>query len=155
MAYVTVRGTTFGISTVVAASTVDTSGEYAALTYTTVGGVRTLGEFGDESQLVKFEVIGDGRTRQLAGSKDAGVIECLCAFDITDAGQLAMVAAFDSGGEYAFKVKPDDIASGTDTVWYFRGPVTSKRIVAGENNSVLSIRFNVAVNSEVIQVAGA
>jgi Phage tail tube protein, TTP len=152
LAYVTVRGTTFGISTTVPASTVDTAGEFAALTYTTVGGMRTLGEFGDESQLVKFEVIGDGRTRQLAGSKDAGVLECLCAYDAADAGQLAMIAAFDAGNEYAFKVSPNDGAS-TDSIWYFIGPVTSKRVVAGENNSVLSIRFNVAVNSAVVHVA--
>ena len=152
MAYVTVRGSTFGISTTVPASTVDTAGEYAALTYTSVGGLRTLGEFGDESQLVRFEVIGDGRTRQLAGSKDAGVLECLCAFDDTDAGQLAMVAAFDAGNEYAFKVEADNGVT-TNSIWYFKGPVTAKRVVAGENNSVLSIRFNVAVNSEVIAVA--
>ena len=152
MAYVTVRGTTFGISTTVPASTVDTAGEFAALTYTTVGGVRTLGEFGDESQLVKFEVIGDGRTRQLAGSKDAGVLECLCAFDDTDAGQLAMVAAFDAGNEYAFRVEADN-GTISNSIWYFIGPVTAKRVVAGENNSVLSIRFNVAVNSAVVAVA--
>ena len=152
LAYVTVRGTTFAISTTVPATTVDTTGEYAALSYTAVGGVRTLGEFGDESQLVKFEVIGDGRTRQLAGSKDAGVIECLCAYDIADTGQLAMIAAFDAGNEYAFRVTPNDGVI-TDSVFYFKGPVTAKRIVAGENNSVLSIRFNVAVNSEVLNVA--
>lgn len=152
MAYVTVRGTTFSISTTVPASTVDTTGEYAALSWTAVGGIRTLGEFGDESQLVKFEVIGDGRTRQLAGSKDAGVIECMCAFDSLDTGQLAMIAAFDSGNEYAFRVVPNDGVT-TDSIFYFKGPVTSKRVIAGENNSVLSIRFNVAVNSEVLHVA--
>ena len=149
MAYVTVRGTVFGISTTVPAASVDTIAEFEALSYTTVGGLRTLGEFGDESQLVKFEVIGDGRTRQLAGSKDAGVLECMCAFDYADAGQLAMIAAFDSGNEYAFKVEPDNGVS-SNSIFYFKGPVTSKRVVAGENNSVLSIRFNVAVNSAVL-----
>lgn len=152
MAYVTVRGTSFRISTTVPAATVDTTAEYAALTYTNVGGLRTLGEFGDESQLVKFEIIGDGRTRTLAGSKDGGVLECLCAFDLTDAGQLAMIAAFDANNEYAFRIEPDDGVT-TNSVFYFKGPVTAKRIVAGENNSVLSIRFNVSVNSDVLHVA--
>lgn len=150
MAYVTASGTTVGISTTSPASSVDTVGEFAALTYTTVGGVRTLGKFGDKANQVKFAIIGDGRVRTLAGAKDAGVLDFMCAFDALDVGQLAMIAAADSGTEYGFRIVTNDGAGANpDSEFYFRGVVLASELDVGENDSVLSISFNVTVNSQV------
>lgn len=150
MAYVTASGTTIGISTTVPASTVDTLAEFQALSYTTVGGVMTLGSFGDVANLVTFATIGDGRMRKLAGARDAGTLTFQVAFEGLDAGQLDMIAANDDGQQYAFKVVTNDGQSpNPDSEWYFLGIVTSASLDVGTNDSVLSMTFNVAVNSTV------
>jgi hypothetical protein len=150
MAYVTASGTTIGISTTVHAAATDTLAEYQALTYTSVGGVRTLGRFGDRANQVKFAVLGDGRMRTLAGARDAGVLDFVCAFDALDAGQLDMIAAADDGQSYDFKVVTNDGTSpNPDSEFYFTGLVLASELDVGENDSVLSMAFNVAVNSTV------
>jgi hypothetical protein len=150
MPYVTSSGTKFQISTTVPASTADTLAELSALTYTDVDGIMTLGEFGDTRNLVDFSVLGDGRVRKLAGAADAGTLEIECAFDSLSAGQTAMRSAYDSGQEYAFKVETrDGVTPNPNSMFFFRGPVTSKAVTVNDNDSVLSQKFVVAVNSAV------
>ena len=150
MPYVTASGSTVGISTTVPASTVDTLAEISALTFTTVGVVRTLGRFGDRANQVKFAVIGDGRVRTLAGARDAGVLDFMVAFDALDPGQLDMIAAADDGEEYAFRVEtPDGVSPAPNSLFFFKGIVMASELDVGENDSVLSMTFNVAVNTTV------
>lgn len=150
MPYVTSSGTKFQISTTVPAATIDSLTELAALTYTDVDGIQTLGTFGDTRNLVNFAVLGDGRQRKLAGAADAGTLNIECAFDALSAGQTAMRAAYDSGQEYAFKVETrDGVSPNPNSMFYFRGPVTSKALNVNNNDSVLAQTFVVAVNSQV------
>lgn len=152
MAYVTASGTTIAISTTSPASSVDTLTELQALSFTNVNGVITLGTFGDVANLVSFAVLGDGRVRKLAGARDAGTLEFQVAFDALDTGQAAMLAANDDGLEYAFKIVTNDGTTGyTDSEFYFRGLVTSAALNVGSNDSVLSMNFNVTVNSTVFR----
>jgi hypothetical protein len=148
--YVTSSGTKFSISSTPAPATADTLSEIAALTFTEVGGIMTLGTFGDTRNLVNFAVLGDGRTRKLAGAADAGTLNVECAFDALDPGQIAMRAAYDAGDEFAFKVEPQDgQAPNPNSMFYFKGPVTSKAVNVNNNDSVLSQTFVVAVNTTV------
>lgn len=151
---ITASGTRFYIGPSVA-STVDTTGEFSALSYTEVGLIETLGEVGDESNAVTFAAIGDGRVRKAKGARDAGTMAITVGHDPSDAGQLAMIAAEATNNNYAFKmVLPDGpTTSSTDTVVYFRGLVMSKRLNVGENDNVVRRTFNVGVNSELYEVA--
>jgi hypothetical protein len=149
-AYVTSSGTTVAISTTPPASSVDSLAEISALTYEIVTGVMTLGTFGDVRNLVTFSIIGDGRVRKLRGAADAGTLTFQVAFDSEDAGQLAMIAASDGGDEFAFQVITNDgQPPNPNSEWYFRGLVTSSQLNVENNDSVLSMTFNVAVNSQV------
>lgn len=150
MPYVTSSGTKFQISTTVPTAATDSLTELAALTYTDVDGIMNLGTFGDTRNLVDFAVLGDGRVRKLAGAADAGTLEIECAFDALSAGQTAMREAYDDGQEYAFKVETrDGVTPNPNSMFYFKGPVTSKAINVNENDSVLSQTFVVAVNTTV------
>jgi hypothetical protein len=150
MPYITSSGTKFSISTTVPTAATDTLAELAALTFTEVNGIRTLGDFGDERNLVTFSVLGDGRTRKLAGAADAGTLNIQCAFDALDTGQIAMRAGYDSGEEYAFKVEfTDGVSPNPNSFFYFKGPITSKRNNVGGNDDVNSQTFIVAVNTTV------
>lgn len=136
-------------------NTTDTAAEYAALTWTEVGLIETLGEFGDESNEVTFAVLGDGRIRKAKGARNAGTLAITVAHASDDTGQQAMIAAEATYSNYAFKVVlPNRLnATGTDEIQYFRGLVMSKRQNIGNNDNVVRRTFNLGVNSEIVTVA--
>ena len=53
-------------------NTTDTAAEFAALSWTEIGLVESIGEFGDQASMVTGAVIGDGRMRKARGARDAG-----------------------------------------------------------------------------------
>jgi hypothetical protein len=149
----TANGTTISISTTTAASTVDTATEFAAKTYSAIGLVEDIGEYGDQANDVTFAAIGDGRVRRSKGARDAGVLQVVCAYDPADTGQLQAITAEAANGanaNYAFKIVHQDAGN---MVHYFRGIVMSKRLRVGTNDNVVRQVFNIAVNSPVVEVA--
>lgn len=150
----TATGTKFFIGPSVTSVT-DTAAEFAALTWTEIGLVESIGEYGDESSAVTGAAVGDGRTRKAKGARDAGTLALTCFHDALDAGQQALVAAEAGNSNYAFKVvlpnRPN--ATGTDEVNYFRGLVMSKRRNVGNNDNIVRVTFNIGVNSPIVEVA--
>lgn len=128
--------------------------EYETHSYIEVGEVENLGEIGDESQVVTFASLADGRMRKLKGVRDAGTLNVVCGYDATDAGQDAMVAAEAQPLNYAFKIELNDPVTlgGTPTIIYFYGQVLSKRRNIGDVNNVVRYNFNVGVNSALTEV---
>jgi hypothetical protein len=51
--------------------------------------VESVGEYGDQSNAVNFEALGDGRVRHSKGARDAGTLAIVCGHDPTDVGQAA------------------------------------------------------------------
>lgn len=150
----TATGTRFYIGPS-AASTVDTTGEFAALSYTEVGLVESYGEYGDDAADVTFSAVGDARVRHSKGARDAGTMALVVGHDPFDAGQLALIAAEATNNNFAFKiVLPDGpTTSSTDTVNYFRGLVKSKKLNVGANNNVIKRTFNIGINSPIYEIA--
>lgn len=148
---VTTSGTRVFISTIAVTNATDTLAEFAALTWTEIGLIETIGDFGDEASTVNFSAIGDGRVRKSKGARDAGTMALTCAFDAADVGQNALDAAEQTNSNYAFRVVFNDgpTASYSDTIVYFRGLVLSKRLSPGGNDTILKRTFNVAVNSQL------
>jgi len=132
----------------------DTVAEFSALTYTEIGLVETLGEFGDESSAVNFASLSDGRQRKAKGIRDAGAIAITVGDDPTDPGQLAMIAAEATPLKYAFKVVLNDQVTegGTGSTMYFRGLVMSKRLNVGGADNVVRRTFNTGIDSAIYEV---
>ena len=129
--------------------------DYDADTFTPISGLTNIGEFGDESEEIKFTTIEDGRVHKVKGSADAGSFEVEVARDVTDAGQIALRAASKASGVYNVKVVLDDApAGGKGTTFYFRGNVMSAKNSFGSND-VNKQKFNVSITSEVLEVAAA
>lgn len=130
---------------------------YEGESWTEVGQVEEIGEFGDEATDVTATVLGDRRTRHLKGSVDGGALVVTCLHDDTDTGQAAMITARATDFNYNFKVEIDDprSLSGTGTTYYFHGLVMSDRINIGNSDNVVRIAFNVGINSEFVKVASA
>jgi hypothetical protein len=148
---VTASGTVVSIGVAVTTTAADTLAEFQAMsTWTDIGLVESLGEFGDESADVSFAALGDGRTRHAKGARDAGTMAIVAAHDPTDLGQAAIEAAEQTSFNYAFRVVLNDGPPiGTDTQLFFRGLVMSRRKNVGTNDNVIRNTYNVGVNSEV------
>jgi hypothetical protein len=149
---VTASGTRVFIGSAVT-SAVDTIAEFEGISgWVEVGLVESVGEYGDQSNAVNFEALGDGRVRHSKGARDAGTLAIVCGHDPTDSGQAALIAAEATNNNYAFKViLPDGPAGYSDTIQYFRGMVMGKRLNVGNNENIIRKNFSVTINSEIFE----
>lgn len=124
---------------------------YAALTWTEITLLESIGEYGDQSSIITAAVLGDGRMRKAKGARDAGEMAIVAFPKSTDAGQLAIEAAEGTYETYPFKVVlPNRLTGGgTDEINYFIALVTSKRTNVGANDNIVRRNYNVAVNSAI------
>lgn len=157
MGIFTTSGATIAITAnTTAPGTFDATG-YAALSYTAISKVESLGQFGDESQLVTFDDIADGRTKKLKGQRNAGDLQLVLGIDDTDGGQSALrtAEADDSTGDYYFKVTlPNKQASaGADAIRYFGGKVMSVREQPDGANNVAKLLVTIGINTAIVRVA--
>lgn len=131
--------------------------DYEADSYTNVGEVEDLGEFGDTAEEVTFTALADRRVRKFKGSFDAGTLTVTCGNDSGDAGQDAMLAAFASDDDYNFRVQLNDtpVGGSTPTTLYFSGKVMSKPKNVGNVSNVVRQMFTVGINSEILEVPAA
>jgi hypothetical protein len=127
---------------------------YEGDTYVEVGEVGDLGNFGDTANIVNFTSLSDRRVRKRKGSYDAGTMALTCASDPQDPGQLALIAALANDLRYNFKVVLDDklTESGVGTTLYFGALVASKQRQVGNAESVLTMVFNVAIDTPITEV---
>jgi len=133
----------------------NTQGEFEADTYTQVGEVEDMGEFGDQWNETTFESLADSRTRHLKTTRDAGTAQMVIGFDSSDAGQAAVEAALESVNDYTFKITANDEGSGSPsnpTTIYFRAKVMSYRFQFGTNGNVIRVTMNLAINSALVRV---
>lgn len=130
---------------------------YALLTWTEVEPTESIGEFGDQATAVNFTALSDSRVRKAKGTDDAGDITVVCGDSPRNVGQIALKAAAKTKFAYAFKAVLADApdADSTDTIHYFRGKVMSSRLGGLSANSVVTRNFNVAIDSEIIEVPTA
>jgi hypothetical protein len=135
-------------------STANDETAYAALTWVEVKPVESIGEFGDQSTPVNFTALGDSRTRKNKGTDDAGDVTIVCGDSPRNPGQIAFKAAAKTKFSYAFKVVLADApdANDTDTVHYFRGKAMSTRLSGLSANATVLRNYNVAIDSEIIEV---
>ena len=122
----------------------------AGVTYTEVKDITDLGSLGDEAEVVSFKTLGDGRTKKLPGSRDAGTLEVTVARDKADAGQSAMRTASADDAAHKFKCVLSD-----GTAFYFSGIVLSAKNELGDADNVVSTVFSVAINTAILETAAA
>jgi len=144
MAITTSSGAKVYIGPVTSATTLSA---LAALSYTEIKRVESIGEIGPQSQDVPFTPL-DGDVQHLKGVTDNGSTVIVCARDPLDPGQIAAEAAAATKFEYALKIVLADgaDANDTDTVIYVRGPVMSSRRNIGGGNQVTIVTYTVGNN---------
>lgn len=151
----TAAGSKLYIGPVVAA-TVDTQGEFEALSYTEVGEIESIGDFGDQFNDVTALTLNDSRMRHFKGSVDGGQLQLTILFDDGDAGQQALKSALAVKSDYAIKLTLANESAGSPanpTTIYFRGQIQSRRLQVGNADNIVRAVVNIGVNSAQVEVA--
>lgn len=145
MSIKSVAGTTLKISAGVPA-TFDGTG-YAALSYTTVGEITDLGEFGRVYNVIKHNPIGSRGTAKRKGSYDEGALNLKLALDTDDAGQILCKAAAASDNSYAVCITEQ----GGDK-WYMQVQVTSFKTQFGSVDNMQSASIDMEITTSATGV---
>jgi hypothetical protein len=130
-------------------TTYDSTG-FEALTFTEVGEVSDLGEFGREYAEVTFNPLGDRRTVKRKGSYNDGNISMSVARVPSDAGQTLLQTALDSDDSYYFEVVLQD-----GTTLYFAAQVMSYTTNVGGVDQITSASVTIGITNDIIEVAPA
>jgi len=130
-------------------TTYDVAG-FDALTFTEVGEVSDLGEFGREYAEVTFNPLGDRRTVKRKGSYNDGNISMSVARVPSDAGQTLLQTALDSDDSYYFEVVLQD-----GTTLYFAAQVMSYTTNVGGVDQITSASVTIGITNDIIEVAPA
>lgn len=143
MAFQTAAGATLAISNAIPA-TYDAAG-YGALTYTNVGEITNIGEFGKEFALVTHLPLSSRGVAKRKGSFNNGTLNPAMALDPSDAGQILMAAALESDAPSAFEITLQD-----GTVYYLMGLTMAFRPNVGGTDDVVTATCTIEVDDKPI-----
>lgn len=121
---------------------------FAALTWTSIGEVTELGEFGRVYNIVKLNLLKDRRTVKRKGSYDDGTVAAQMARVPDDAGQAILVAAVNSDASYSIKITLQD-----GTKFYFSAQISSYTTNVGNVDQITSATVNFEIDNNIIEVA--
>ena len=125
----------------------------AGITYTEIGELVSVGDYGDSVSDVSYTALAKSRVTHLKGVSDGGTTDLTIAFDSGDAGQDALIAASKdrAGYYYLYPIKIQYVDGLTD---YLAVTVQGVRKQPGSGNDVVQRVVTVAVNSPVLEDPG-
>ncbi len=127
--------------------------DYSSQTWLEIKELESLGSLGDTSAEISIDIIGEGRTKRLKGTRNAGTMEVICGADYAGAGQAAAIAAEKTIHDYAWKLVLNDApAGGTPSERYFIAKVGAAPEVFDAANNVMKQHLTLWVNSNIVKV---
>lgn len=118
---------------------------FAMLSWTEVGEITDLGEFGREYNLVTHNPLKDRRTVKRKGSYNDGSITLQMARNVTDAGQVLMQTAKDDDASYAVKITFQDA-----TAVYTTAQVMSYKTTIGSVDQITMATTVLEIDNDII-----
>jgi hypothetical protein len=134
----TAAGATIGISAT--APTAYTKTGWEAATFTTIGEITDLGEWGREYAKVEHKPLATRSTQKKKGSYDEGSVTLGLGLDSKDAGQILLKTASQSDSDYYFKVTLQN-----GDMYFFPAQVMSFKTNVGSVDNIV----NASVTLEV------
>jgi len=108
-----------------------TASGYGDLTFTNIGEITDLGEFGREFALVTHNPIATRGTQKFKGSFNEGTMNLSLGLDNDDAGQVIMQDASLSDAPYSFELETQD-----GTKYFFQAMVMSFKVNVASVDSI-------------------
>jgi hypothetical protein len=130
-------------------ATYDQAG-FEGLTYSLIGEVTDLGEFGREYSAVTHNPLGDRRTVKRKGSYNDGTVAMTVARVPGDAGQTLLTTGLDSDDNYSFEVVLQD-----GTTLYFEAQIMSYTTNVGSVDQITTASVSLEITNDIIEVAAA
>lgn len=126
-------------------------------TYTEIGMIESIGEFGPEANTGSFTPIGTGLAGKYMGTTDNGEVQLTIAKTTTDTGLLALIAKQGDPAESAFKIELSETgAAGTGQKaqrYVFLGLVRSARVSVGSGDEVVKVSVAIPITGAIIEGA--
>jgi len=145
MTIMTSAGSTLGTSATVPGTI--NAANLDALTFTAVGEITDLGEFGKEYNMVSHTALGNRQVRKFKGSFNNGALQLQMGRDTTDAGQTALRTALATDNPYSFKVT---LQNGIKLL--FTGMVMSYKTSVGSVDQITGATTTIEINSEIFEI---
>ena len=139
----TSAGTVLSVSAT-APATYDQAG-FAALTFTDIGEITDMGEFGKTYNLVTHQPLATRRTVKRKGSFNDGALSLQLARVPDDAGQVVLQAGLDSDDSYSFKVALQD-----GEIQYFSGQIMSYTNNVGSADQINGSAVSVEIDNDIV-----
>lgn len=150
MAVLTSTGTLFSVSAAEPAT--QTVAGYGALTFTQVGEITDLGEYGANAQVVTHEPLETGVVEKFKGFIDFGSMSVGLGRDADDAGQAILstgVTGANKNLNHSFKVTYQD-----GSIDYFQARIFSYTKNPGASNSIVSSTAQIEINTAIVEDDG-
>lgn len=142
----TSAGTTLGVSAT-APATYDQAG-FELLTFTEVGEITDLGEYGRQYNLVTHNPLGDRRTVKRKGSYNDGALSMQLARVPDDTGQVILINALDTDDSIACEITLQN-----GDIQYFTAQVMSYTTGVGSVDQITNAACNLEIDNDIIEVA--
>lgn len=133
-------------------ATYDDTG-FEALTYTAVGEVTDIPQFGGSAVVTEHKPLATGIIDKLIGSINYGSITVPMASVWSDSGQTAVKSGFDGANkrlEHSFKISNTNVG----TV-YFTGKISAFQYTPGDADAVYTNSVTVELTNSIVEVAPA
>lgn len=129
--------------------------DFSGVTWVEVTGWSQAGAIGDTAQLITTSLINLSRDKKQKGTSNAGSMQNVFAYNQSDAGQLAMIAAAapSNKNNYPFTVEGNDSLGTSNSLRYFVGLVMTAEEANGAANTIRNLNCTVEVNSNIVRVA--
>jgi len=123
---------------------------YDALTWTEVGEIVSIGEYGPSQEEVNHTPLKTGLVEKYKGATDNGSLAIEMGKDATDAGQLLLDAG--ANGAAKFTVHSIKIEYPQGDIDAFQGLIFGFNKNPGAINSIVSASTNIGINSNIIDI---
>lgn len=147
MAEQTALGATWEISAGEPATYDDTG--FAALTYTEIGKVESLGSFGASFEDVSYTLLKTGLTKHRKGAQDNGGLTVSLFSDDVDTGQILIDSGVD--GAERDTVFSHKVTLQGGEIRYFTGQIFSAPETVGGASAMVTKEVNVFLDGDVIK----
>lgn len=145
----TLAGTVVSISTT-PVSPVLNQAAFIALTFTPIGSVGNLGDYGSAPNMVTYNTLDTEVASKAKGVEDAGDMSIEVARIFDDPGQIAMRAAAGTKFNYAIKIEYEDAPNEdySNTIMYAVGPVAGPQLLGGGTDDFIRESYTIAFTDQ-------
>lgn len=134
----------------------DTAETFEMDSYTEIGEVVSIPEFGSRFSEIRHVSLGDRFARKFKGTEDSPSLDIPIGRDPSDAGQAACIAARASDSAFNFKIELNDKPDGSDatpSIVYWKGRVSAYTINVGDAESIVGATLGIMNVTRPVEVA--